>query len=199
MLTLEMMKSSIITSALVHIMLLTTAMSQELPKEISIDTLNHVNIVGRIGVHLGKAVVVDVVVSNDDQSNSKAAQGHYFLEVKTVDGVPLKSKVFMRFEVRGGNTDDDDLFGGGAGSGAFRIPTNSYELYRLKHGRQATELSSKDISELEKGFIGRQYRLLAYETGGYSGLPKGLPTHYPVWQDHGFAFSSYLMVLGEHK
>lgn len=193
------MKSSLVISALVHIMLLTTAMSQELPGKISIDTLNHVRIVGRIGVHLGKAVVVDVVVSKDDHSGSKAAQGHYFLEVRTVDGIPLKSRVFMRFQVRGGNMDDDDPFGGGAGGGAFRIPTNSFELYRLKHGREAKELSSKDISELEKGFIGRQYRLLAYETGGYSGLPKGLPTAYPVWQDHGFAFSSYLMVLGEHK
>ena len=189
------MKSSLVTFILVYFMRLSTALSQDVLKEIGIDALNHVNIVGRIGVHLGKAVVIDVVVAADDQSGSKASEGHYFLQVKTVDGVPLKTKVFMQFEVRGGNLHGDDPFGGGS----FSIPTNSFELYRLKNGRNAKELSSNEIRELEKGFIGKQYKLLAYETGMFSGIPKALPTNYPVWQDRGFSFSSYLVVLGEHK
>ena len=189
------MKPSLVTFVLVYSMHMITAMSQDVPKEIGIDALDHVSVVGRIGVHLGKAVVIDVVVAADDQSGSKAAEGHYFLKVKTVDGVPLKSDIYMRFEVRGSKLNNEDPFGGES----FSIPTNPFELYRLKYGREAKELSSKDISDLEKGFIGRHYKLLAYETGGYSGIPKDLPPHYPVWQDHGFAFSSHLMVLGESK
>lgn len=192
---LKIMKSLLVTFVLVQIMRMSIAMSQDLPKEVSIDALNHVNIVGRIGVHLGKAVVVDVVVAADDRSGTKASEGRYFLQVRNVDGVPLKSRVFMPFEVRGGNLDGDDPFGGGG----FSIPTNSFELYRQKNGRNAKELSSNEIRELEKGFIGRNYKLLAYETGMFSGVPKGLPKNYPVWQGRGFSFSTHLVVLGEHK
>ena len=189
------MKSSLVTFVLFLFAHLPLAMSQEVPKEISVDNLNHVNVVGRIGVHLGKAVVIDVVVAANDQSGTKEASGHYFLKVKTVDGVPLKGNIFMPFVVRGSKVDDDDPFA----SAGFSLPTDAFELYRLKNGRKAKELSSKDISELEKGFIGKEYKLLVYETGGYSGLPNSLPKHYPVWQDHGFAFTTYLMILGEQK
>jgi hypothetical protein len=114
------MKPSLVTFALVPIMHMSTAMSQDVPKEIGIDALNQVSVIGRIGVRLGKAVVIDVVVAADDQSGSKAAEGHYFLKVKTVDGVPLKSDIYMRFEVRGSKLNVEDPFG----SESFSIPTN---------------------------------------------------------------------------
>jgi len=189
------MKSSLVTFVLFLIVQMPVVMSQEVPKEISVDALNHVNVVGRIGVHLGKAVVIDVVLAANDQSGTKESSGRYFLKVAAVDGVLLQGNVFMPFAVRGSKVDDDDPFT----SASFSIPSDAFELYRLKNGRKAKELSSNEISELEKGFIGKEYKLLAYETGGYSGLPKDLPTHYPIWQDHGFAFTTYLMILGEHK
>jgi hypothetical protein len=43
--------------------------------------------------------------------------------------------------------------------------------------------------------VGRGFTLLAYETGGFSGIPDGLPADYPLWQDTGFGFTSHLMVV----
>ena len=40
--------------------------------------------------------------------------------------------------------------------------------------------------------------LVVYETGTYSGIPD-LPNDLPAWQDHGFGFSTSLVVLAERQ
>lgn len=96
-----------------------------------------------------------------------------------------------------------------AGFAGVDLPTDAFALYHLRHGADAAlprpepglppGLSSDDIAKLEVGYVGRPYKLHAYETGGFSGAPRNLPKGVPVWQDHGFGFESRLCVVGERK
>jgi hypothetical protein len=69
----------------------------------------------------------------------------------------------------------------------------------MKMGKEAGELDSGQIAELQKGYVGREVRLAVYETGGYSGIPGNLPRDVGVWQDHRFGFSTWLVVLAERR
>ena len=50
---------------------------------------------------------------------------------------------------------------------------------------------------LEAGYVGREVRLAAYETGRFDGIPANLPSDVGSWQDRAFAFRTSLVVLAE--
>lgn len=78
-----------------------------------------------------------------------------------------------------------------------KLARDPFQLYELKTGNKIGRLDSNQIAELEKGYVGNEMRLAAYETGGYSGIPRDLPQDVPSWQDHSFAFSTSLVLLAE--
>jgi len=123
------------------------------------------------------------IVAGDD---SKRGAGRYFLKVDVADGIKLTDGPHMSFEVRARD--------------GLGIPRHTVELYRFKHERDPeVDLSDEQVVELEKGFVGKQFKLYAYETGRFAGIPKPLPKGYFPWQDHGFMFVTELVVLGETK
>jgi hypothetical protein len=78
------------------------------------------------------------------------------------------------------------------------LARNSLDLYEMKTGKKAGHLDPDQVSNLERGYVGKQVTLTVYETGGYSGVPKNLPAGV-IWQDRSFAFRTYLVVLAEMK
>jgi hypothetical protein len=67
----------------------------------------------------------------------------------------------------------------------------------MKNGKRAASLTAAEIAELEKGYVGRSFRLVAYEAGGFSGIPSKLPDDIPIWADVSFHFSTSLTILRE--
>jgi hypothetical protein len=170
---------------LVVLSTLSAARCQDAKSQISIATLQQADVIGRTGVPLGKVVVMEVTVVAGDE-NSKRGAGKYYLRVNVADGVKPAESPMMSF--------------GGRVPGTMPLPGNTIELYRHKHNRDPdVDLDDQQIRELEKGYVGKTLKLLAYETGRFAGIPERLPKDYRPWQDHRFMFVTELVILGDAK
>ncbi len=139
--------------------------------------------IGKLGVPFGDAVEIRATIVAGSETRRKQYQSSYLLRVSEVDGRPLSQPQLMEFCV--------------PGFVSAKLANDDFDLYTLKTGKKTGSLDSAQIEELQKGYVGKTVRLAVYETGGYSGIPANLPSDVPVWQDHGFGFSSSLIVLAE--
>lgn len=137
-------------------------------------------VIGLLGLPLGTVAEIRATVVKGPY---KVDQGRYLLRVTEVNGKPLAGSPVLRFGVPPG--------------GRVTLPADRFELHELKAGRKVGQLEGAQIAEDEKGYVGKQVRLIAYETGGYSGIPDHLPDDVPVWQDTNFFFSTSLLVVAE--
>lgn len=149
----------------------------------TIASLSEHPVVGLLGLPLGTATDIHATVIAGSELRLKRYDGIYLLRVTKVAGHPLGKPVNLEFAVPGFSN--------------VRLACNAFDLYRLKTGKEAGQLDSKEIAELEKGYVGKERHLLVYETGEYSGIPRDLPQDAPVWQDHSFVFSTSLVVLAD--
>jgi hypothetical protein len=138
-------------------------------------------VVGALGLPLGTVVEIRGNVISGDELRLKAYAGTYLLRVKEVGGRARVPPAVMEF------------------SAPFvaSLPSDPFELYESKTGSKPDGLDSAQIKQLEKGYVGKQVRLVVYETGGYSGIPRKLPADAPTWQDRDFGFRTSLVVLAE--
>lgn len=144
-------------------------------------------VIGRLGRPLGTVVEVEAEVVRGRDLRNKGDYGSYLLRVTSVDGADLPAPELLHFGLAPGSS--------------ARLAWEEFGLWRMKKGSDAGTLYPKDIDEIEQGYVGRHVRLLAYESGGYSGIPalnpRGEGAGVPIWQDHGFGFSTSLIVLRE--
>lgn len=159
----------------------TTAKGQDAPSTISVDELRRSAVIGRTGVPLGKVVVMEVKIVAGDE-HGKSTRGEYFLEVNAADGVRLAKPVTIAF-------DTHEFL-------RYRLPEVPFNLYK-KNARRDAVPSDEEIRDNEKGFVGKPFKLFAYETGSFAGLPYGLPRGTPVPQGHGFIFVTHVELLGD--
>ncbi len=151
---------------------------------ITLEQLWESDVIGELGVPLGKAVVIEAVVVRGNP-RFKVEDGVYFLNVESVDGKKLPSPKKMRFHVHS--------------AVSVELATGNFALYKLKTGRETGSLKSEQIADLEKGYVGQRKKLFAYETGGYLGMPLNLTPEERTWPDYDFRFINELMVLAERK
>lgn len=159
-------------------------------KVITVEQLSksEVKVIGRLGVPLGEVATLEVTVFDGAELGGKYFDGKYLLKVTSVNGVTMKDPPIMQFSIR-----DFGKF-----NLSKKLAKGPFELYQIKHGRKTGSLSTEQINELKKGYIGKQFRLKAYETGGFQGIPS-LPKEASVWADVGFSFSTSLVLLTDDK
>jgi hypothetical protein len=131
---------------------------------------------------LGTVAEVRATVISGSELHDKGHQGSYLLRVTEVGGRAIERPANLEFTVPSFVN--------------VKLARGVFELYELKTGKKAGQLNSNRIAEIETGYVGKQLRLIVYETGGYSGIPRNLPPDV-TWQDHGFSFSTSLVVLAE--
>jgi hypothetical protein len=138
--------------------------------------------IGALGFPLGTCAEIRAVVVGQHGGLEKESRG-YLLEVISVNGHDLPSRPQVAFE-----------------KPSFiqaKVASDPFGLYEMKNGKKIGTLNESEIAELEKGYVGKEVHLLVYETGGYSGIPKGLPGNLASWQDHQFCFSTRLLIVAE--
>lgn len=140
-------------------------------------------VIGGLGVPVGTVVEIRATIVAGSETRMKQYQSSYLLRVSEVDGRPLQQPQLMEFSVPGFVN--------------VKLANDDFDLYELKTGEKAGRLDSAQIEEMQKGYVGKAVRLAVYETGGYSGIPDNLPDDVPSWQDHGFGFSTSLVILAE--
>jgi len=138
-------------------------------------------IIGQLGVPLGTVVKIDATVVAGRFIQSKEFMGEYLLKVTKVASNSVPNPPICQFQTHSW--------------AEVKIASDVFSLYELKKGKKAGGLSDSQIAELERGYVGHAYRLLAYEEGVYSGVPADLPAGYPIWQGHQFGFRTHLIVL----
>lgn len=161
----------------------TPAIAQQAPAEkpISLDEISRRQVVGDLGVPLGTVVEIRATVFAGSELNSKGYDSIYLLKVTHVDGRELERPQLMEFSV--------------PGFVRAEVVNDSFDLYEMKMGQKARGLSSEQIAELEKGYVGKSVNLTVYEVGRFTGLPHKMPRGAPVWQDRAFHFATSLTVL----
>jgi hypothetical protein len=148
------------------------------------DALNQgTDVIGRLGIRLGEVVEIEAKLVAGRELGSKEFDGSYLLEVQTVAGKAIDRKPVIAFYL--------DSWAD------VPLASDEFALYKLRTGKETGTLHERQVVELEKGYVGSAHRLLVYEVGEFSGIPRHLPDDYPVWQDHGFAFHTSLHVLKE--
>ena len=140
-------------------------------------------VIGALGIPLGTVAEIRASVVAGSETGTKQHDGSYLLRVTEVDGRPIAAAPVLEFSIRP--------------FVQVKLANNDFGLYELKTGTKAGELDSVEIRKLQKGCVGKQVRLVVYETGGYSGIPSNLPKDVMAWSDRGFGFSTSLVVLAE--
>ena len=137
---------------------------------------------GEMGVALGRVVEIESIVVAGRSLGTKEHDGKYLLKVLSVGNnihlmnMPLYE--FVMHQARDG-----------------RMAPDSLSLYKMKNGKDAEVLTADELRELEKDYVGKGFTLLAYETGCFEGVPKDLPSDFPLSQDAAFGFRSHLVIV----
>jgi hypothetical protein len=138
--------------------------------------------IGLLGIPLGTVTDVHATVVAQGGGREKAARS-YRLRVTDVGSRRLSNPPTLDFE----KYSFIDV----------NLAPDELALYRMKKGKETGTPNEAQVAELEKGYVGKQVHLIVFETGAYSGIPGGVPQDVPSWQDHGFSFSTSLVVLAE--
>ncbi|MDD5705723.1 MAG: hypothetical protein PHR35_07340 [Kiritimatiellae bacterium] len=141
----------------------------------------NVVVIGALDKPLGDAAVMDGTIVAGASLNRLELEDRYLIEVKSVDGKPLQSSVVLPFKI--------------PSFADVAIADDIFSLRRLRTGRNTGVLTSVEIKELEKGYVGTGVHLLVYEEGHFSGFPRHLPEDVAAWQGVGYGFSTCLVVL----
>lgn len=153
------------------------------PKSIPAESLNAIQVIGKLGVPLGKVATVRATVVDGDSLRTKADSGSYLLKITEVNGIKLDTQPIVDFALAPGSN--------------VKLANGNFALYELKTGEEAKSLTSEQIEKLKKDYVGKSFLLQVYELGGFTGIPANMPKEVAVWQDTGFHFQTYLRVLRE--
>ena len=175
----------IVLAALVCAMLSGASTRPAPPNEMTVQGLTQHRVIGRLGLPVGTVTEIRATVIAGSELELKQYDGSYLLRVTEVGGRAVRKPFPIELQV--------------LGFVDVRLANNSFRLYELKTGKKAARLDSGQIADLQKDYVGKNVRLVVYETGGYSGIADHLPPDVPVWQDHSFSFSTHLVVLSERR
>lgn len=149
---------------------------------LSVNDLKSRPVIGDLGVPLGKVVEIQATIISGNQFNTMATHDRFLLQVNKVNDDELKTKPIMDFGAHFG----------------VDLPGDVWSLAESKTGKKAAEVPRKEAEQFEKAYVGTTVKLVAYETGSFSGIPK-LPKEIDSWQDHSFCFSNSLAILAKRK
>ena len=126
----------------------------------------------------GTIVEIKAKVVNGDDLESKAYMGTYLLKVLEINGKRVKNVPLLHFEDETG-----------------AVPQDNFQLYKYLNGEEANGLTSEEIADLQKQFIGKKLNLMVYESGMFTGAPNGYFDYQPIKSTTGFYFKHYLVVV----
>jgi len=171
--TTSFILSALVASSSVRLSAQTNVDCHKLGKEVVI--------IGQLGVPLGTIVEIEATVVAGRFIQSKEFMGVYLLRVTKVGSNSVSKPPTCPFRTHS--------------CAEVKLAPDEFSLYELKKGKKTGSLSDSQVAELERGYVGRAYRLLVYEEGVYTGIPPDLPKDYPIWQGQSFGFRTHLIVL----
>jgi len=134
----------------------------------------------RLNHPFGTILKLTVEIIDGEELNDKYHESDFLFKVKSIDSVAVTKKIIMEFWDETG-----------------KFPTGQFELYKYLHGKEVGSLDSNQSDEIKKKYVGREFNILAYEAGGFKGIPDESYSYGYVRQDIAFNFYNYLVVIAD--
>ncbi|MFM9986738.1 MAG: hypothetical protein ACKVOK_15975 [Flavobacteriales bacterium] len=144
----------------------------------STDIGSSVKIIGQAGLELGTIAKIKCKIIDGESTHTKDDQGRFLLELISVNGTALSQLVEMNFEDESG-----------------KLPSTTTELYEFILGQKFKSANSTELTNLKRDYVGKEFEIIAYETGGFGGIPDGYFDYKPPVAATGYGFSTHLVVL----
>ncbi len=142
------------------------------------DEKSSLSIKSELQYPLGKLLKMEVEVCDGDLVARKEYKGLYLFKVKAVEGKQTLIPILIRYRDDTGN-----------------FPTNDFELYKYKYGRDTGSISSDQVVKMKNEFVGKTFNVVAYETGEFTGFPEGYFDYHDQKAGTSFHFQNYLVVV----
>lgn len=134
----------------------------------------------RLIVPFGTLVKMKAEIVDGAELNDKAHQASFLFSIKSVDSILLPKPILIEFKDETGN-----------------FPVDDFELYKYLYGKKTGTISSKESEKMKKKYAGKEFNIVGYETGEFTGIPDGYFKYQPVRQDYGFHFRHYIIVVAD--
>jgi hypothetical protein len=128
----------------------------------------------------GTLLKLSVQIIDGDSSDSKGLAGSFVFRVDGINGIAFSDPIIMEFQ------DETDKF-----------PNNVIELSKYLYSDDRGTSSFDAEIEMKKKYVGKQFNIIAYETGAFLGVPDDYFKYQPIRQDVGFGFKNYLIVIAD--
>lgn len=140
------------------------------------------SLTAKLGIPFGTIAKLEAEIYDGDNLPRKGYEGSYLLKVIAVNGKIIKGTILLGF------IDETKT-----------LANEDSSLYRLIYKKEPPELSEAQVNKMKKMYVGKKLTLMAYETGHFTGIPKGPSKYIPIRQDVFFCFQHYLMVVANLK
>ncbi|NOT93411.1 hypothetical protein [Ferruginibacter sp.] len=121
---------------------------------------------------------MDIEIVDGIELNDKDHQSSFLFRIKSVDSIALTKSVIMEFKDETGE-----------------FPADEFQLYKYLYGKKKETVSSDIAVKIKKNYVGKTFKVVAYETGEFTGIPNGYFEYLPVRQDYGFHFRHYIIAV----
>ena len=135
---------------------------------------------GRLNYPFGTILKLDVEIVDGDDLQLKESSGKYLLNVLRIEDSVINDTLIIPFE------DETGLF-----------PKDDFELYEHLNDKTTGSLSPDEITKMEQHYAGKRFRIAAYESGKFTGLPDGYNEYLDERAGKSFHFQNYLIVIGK--
>jgi hypothetical protein len=128
----------------------------------------------------GTLLNLTVQIIDGDSLDNKGVGSDFVFSIKSIDGIALSDTILMEFVDETG-----------------KLPEDVIELSKYLYGDDRGRNSFDADKEMKKKYVGKQFNVVAYETGQFTGIPDGYFKYQPIRQDVGFGFKNYLIVVAD--
>lgn len=127
-----------------------------------------------LGYPFGTLLTIEVTIIDGYDTYLKENQDKFLFKLMSINNKKINDTIIMTFE------DDTKKF--------FKTRFELYEKY---------ENNEDMVRKKEKEYINKTYRIVAYETGKFTGIPEGYFEYQPLKADTGFHFENYLVIVAD--
>lgn len=128
----------------------------------------------------GTLLKLRVQIIDGDSLDSKELASSFVFRVESINSIPLSDSVLMEFKDETG-----------------KFPQDVIELSKYLYGDDRGRSSYDADREMKKKYVGKEFDIIAYESGEFTGIPNEYFKYQPVRQDVGFGFKNYLIIVSD--
>lgn len=150
------------------------------PKKSAITTVQT-----KLNIPFGTIAKLNVEIYDGDSLIRKGYQSCYMLKVNSVNGKVIKDTLLLKF------TDESET-----------LANDDNALSTLTYGKTIDSLTDEQFNEMKKNYVGKKFKVMAYEIGQFTGVPDKYFDYKPVvpgiphiFANRGFFFEHSLVIV----